>query len=141
MKHVVVGIIMKAGHVLACQRKRTARYPLKWEFPGGKIEAGESAKEALLRELREELAVEADIGEEFFRQDWTYADGSADPQRDGSYRVFYHLIRSFTGDPVNQAFEQIKWVRPSELQSMDILEGNREAVTLLVKHAQKHQAA
>ncbi|HXF99361.1 MAG TPA: NUDIX domain-containing protein, partial [Bacteroidota bacterium] len=46
MKEVSVGILLRNGHVLACQRKRSARYPLKWEFPGGKLEPGETPEDA-----------------------------------------------------------------------------------------------
>jgi 8-oxo-dGTP diphosphatase len=138
MQSVVVGVLMKEGCVLACQRKRTARYPLKWEFPGGKIELKESAWEALVRELREELNVEAHEGAEFHRQEWMYPESSIDNGRDGSFRVFYYLVRSFTGEPTNLVFEQIRWVRPPELQKMDILEGNREAVDLLIRRSLSH---
>lgn len=145
MKEVAVGIIMKDGHVLACQRKRDAKYALKWEFPGGKLEAGETQEHALVRELREELAIDAKVETEFFRQEWIYHEGTDNPrltdgqaQRDGSFRVFYFLVREFSGEPVNRAFEQIRWTRPHELQAMDILEGNREAVERLVKYAEEH---
>lgn len=134
MQPVAVGILVQDGLVLACQRKRTARYPLKWEFPGGKIEPNESAWEALVRELREELNIIADAGTEFLRQEWTYPEGSIDPKKDGAFRVFYYLIRSFSGEPANLTFEQIVWVRPKDLLNMDILEGNKEAVDLLVSH-------
>ncbi len=132
MQQVAVGVLMKDGEVLACQRKSTVRYPLKWEFPGGKMEEGETAQQALVRELREELSIEAVVGKEFFLQEWTYPDSATDPHHDGSFRVHYHLVPFFAGEPTNRVFEQILWVRPSELLSMDILEGNREAIRLLV---------
>jgi 8-oxo-dGTP diphosphatase len=135
MKEVAVGIILRNGYVLACQRKRGASYALKWEFPGGKLEEGESPENALARELREELAIEAHVAEEFWRQEWVYRDGSDGAHRDGSFRVFYFLVRGFSGEPVNHAFEQIQWIRPHDLQTMDILEGNRDAVERLVKYA------
>ena len=135
MQPVAVGIIMSNGHVLACQRKRTARYPLKWEFPGGKIEPNESPWQPLARELREELGIEISDGEEIHRQDWVYPDNPSGADNDGSFRVHYFIIRTFTGEPANFAFEQFRWVRPSELLTMDILEGNRETVDLVVKHA------
>jgi 8-oxo-dGTP diphosphatase len=141
MKEVAVGIIMKNGRVLACQRKRTAQYPLKWEFPGGKLEPGETARAALQRELREELALTASVDREFFRQEWTYAGETNNPQRDGSFRVFYFLVTHFSGEPENLAFEQMQWKLPHELLSMDILEGNREAVARLVKYAKEQQTA
>jgi len=140
MQPVAVGILMKNGHVLACQRKQSARYPLKWEFPGGKIKAKESAWEALVRELHEELNIVAHGGDEFFQQEWVYPEGFADPQRDGAFKVFYFLVRSFTGKPMNLAFEQIRWVRPLELLSLDTLEGNKSAVDLLIKHEAHHRA-
>jgi 8-oxo-dGTP diphosphatase len=134
MQLVAVGILLKDGHVLACQRKSSSRYPLKWEFPGGKIEENESPWQALVRELREELAIEASKGEEFHRQEWIYPDGSGDAKKNGAYRVHYFLVGSFTGIPKNLAFEQIRWVRPSDLMTMDILEGNKDAVNLLANH-------
>jgi 8-oxo-dGTP diphosphatase len=135
MKHVAVGIILNNGRVLACQRKRTVRYPLKWEFPGGKIEPGETARDALVRELREELAIEAVPGELLLSHEWVYRNGSQNPEQDGRFHVTYFIVRSFAGEPVNHTFEDIRWVTPVTLQDMDILEGNREAVALLLKRS------
>lgn len=134
MREVVVGIITQGGQILACQRRSNARYPLKWEFPGGKIEQGETPSQALARELHEELNIHARIGEQFFRQEWVYPDAATDPHKDGAFRVFYYYVQSFTGAPLNRVFEQIRWVTMPELQSLDLLEGNREAVAFLVKH-------
>lgn len=141
MKEVAVGIIMKNGFVLACQRKQNAKYGLKWEFPGGKLEPGETPEHALKRELLEELAIDVSIDAEFHRQEWIYTEGTDNPQRDGSFRVFYFLIQTFSGEPENKAFEQIAWKHPHELLTMDILEGNREAVERLVKYAEEQQTA
>jgi 8-oxo-dGTP diphosphatase len=135
MKHVAVGILLNNGLVLACQRKRTVRYPLKWEFPGGKIEPGETARDALVRELREELGIEAVPGELLLTHEWVYRNGSQSPEQDSRFRVTYFIVRSFAGKPNNHTFEDIRWVTPVTLQSMDILEGNREAVALLLKRS------
>ncbi|MEK9136565.1 MAG: NUDIX domain-containing protein, partial [Bacteroidota bacterium] len=108
---------------------------LKWEFPGGKIEEDETSETALVRELREELGIEAQVEHEFFRQEWTYSEGVANPGKNGAFRVFYFLVRTFSGTLVNHAFEQIRWVTPEQLERMDILEGNRAAVELLVSNA------
>ena len=133
MKEVAVGILRDDGLVLACQRKRNAVYPLKWEFPGGKVEAGESPAGALQRELREELGIEATPGAEIHRQEWVYKDGVADPERDGSFRVFYFVVDRYAGEPANHAFEEIRWVTFAELARLDMLEGNREAVEILLR--------
>ena len=131
MREVAVGVLTRDGEVLACQRLNSAVYGLKWEFPGGKLEPGETARQALERELHEELGVRVLAAEEFHRQEWIYPDGVANPERDGAFRVFYFLVPEFSGQLENRTFEQIRWVSLAELQTLDILEGNREAVTLL----------
>ena len=141
MKQVAVGIIVQDGHVLACQRKRSARYPLKWEFPGGKLEPRETAAEAMIRELHEELLITPVSYEEFYTQDWVYTEGVEDPGADGAFRVVYYLIHSFKGKPVNKAFEQFQWVTPPTLLTMDSLEGNRPAIRLLLDRAGERDEA
>ena len=126
MIKVAVGIITIDSHVLICQRKKTSRYALKWEFPGGKLENGESVEHCLRRELQEELSIDAIIGGEFFRQQWLYPDS-------GLFEVFYHRIPSYSGTIRNNVFEQIRWADPGELAGIDMLEGNRDAIDLLVR--------
>jgi 8-oxo-dGTP diphosphatase len=133
MKNVAVGIIMNNGQVLACQRKRTVRYPLKWEFPGGKIEPGETASEAVVRELQEELGIDAVPDRILLVHDWIYTEGAQSPVHEAHFNVTYFMIHAFTGKPENRTFESIRWVSPEELRSMDILEGNRQAVALLLQ--------
>ena len=140
MKEVAVGIILNNGQVLVCQRKRTVSYPLKWEFPGGKIEPGETARDALIRELYEELAVKAVPDDILLTHEWAYRNGSQSPDQDGRFRVTYFTVRSYTGVPVNKAFEDIRWVTLVALQNMDILEGNHEAVARLLKRSRNDGA-
>jgi 8-oxo-dGTP diphosphatase len=140
MKQVAVGMVMRDGEVLACQRRSTVRYPLKWEFPGGKVEEGETPAEAAVRELREELSIEAVIDREFHRQSWVYPDHARGGST-GAFDVTYLLVRRFTGTPVNHVFETIRWVTPQEFLTMDILEGNREAIERLVRYvAHEHRS-
>ena len=126
MIKVAVGIMTINSQVLVCQRKKTSRYPLKWEFPGGKFENGESAEECLRRELHEELSINAIVGKEFLRQEWIYPDS-------GSFEVFYHHVPSYSGTIRNNVFEQIRWFNLSELGRVDMLEGNKDAIELLMK--------
>ena len=131
---VTVGIIIDNGTVLLCQRKRGGRYPLKWEFPGGKVEAGESGEECLRRELFEELGIRAEVGEIFHRQHSVYPDS-------GTFDVFYHLVPSFTGTPVNNVFAAIAWVPIREITRLDILEGNKAIVAKLIGTHETNGAA
>jgi len=121
---VAVGILREDGKILVCQRKKSAQYGLKWEFPGGKMKNHESGAECLRRELKEELGIEAEVGDLFFRQHYTYPDS-------GSFEILYYFLRSY--HPVskcleNNAFEQIEWIPEKQLAGIDMLEGNREVI-------------
>ena len=124
MTHAAVAILRENGRVLACQRKKNSRYELKWEFPGGKVESGESVQDCVKRELREELSIDVNTIGLMQSQVNRYDDG-------GAFEVTYCFVLRFTGTPVNNAFEEIRWVTLAELQSMDILEGNKSFVSKL----------
>jgi 8-oxo-dGTP diphosphatase len=132
MIRVAVGIIFQQKtsqeplRVLLCQRKHSARYGLKWEFPGGKVEEGESTETCLRRELREELNIHAEIGSLFHRQQYVYPDS-------GTFDVFYYLVPSFTGEIVNHVFESYTWAGINAMHEYDILEGNKDIVAKLVR--------
>jgi 8-oxo-dGTP diphosphatase len=121
--NVVAGVIERDGRVLICQRKG-GRHALKWEFPGGKVEPGEEPRDALARELREELAVEARIGEEMAQYEVRYGDGPL-------IRLRFYRVTEFGGEPVNSEFESIVWERPEKLPDYEFLEGDREFIRLL----------
>jgi 8-oxo-dGTP diphosphatase len=131
MISVAVGIIIQNGpsfdvpRVLMCQRKETMRYPLKWEFPGGKVEPGESIEDCLHRELFEELGINAEIGKLYHRQHSVYPDS-------GTFDVSYHLVPSFSGTPINNVFAEIAWVPIPEITRLDILEGNKAIIAKLL---------
>ena len=121
---VAAGLIQRDGALLVCQRRSDAAFALQWEFPGGKLEAGESSEAALRRELHEELGVFADIGAELYRTQHDY------PEVYSVLLVFHHVAR-FSGEPRNCAFEQIRWVGPAQLPALDFLEGDAELIGLL----------
>ena len=121
---VVAGLIQRRGELLICQRRRGAAFALQWEFPGGKLEAGEGSAAALRRELQEELGIVADIGAGLYRTQHDYP---------GVYRVklvFHHVTR-FSGELRNHAFEQIRWAAPDQLPAFDFLAGDAELIGLL----------
>lgn len=121
---VVAGLIYKDGRVLVCQRRATGAFPLKWEFPGGKVEKGETDLVALDREFREELAVEVRDAKLIFRHDHSYADGPTVSLR------FYHVYE-FARVARNLVFEQISWCKLADLVDLDFLDGDRPLIEKL----------
>jgi 8-oxo-dGTP diphosphatase len=95
--------------------------PLKWEFPGGKIEQGEHPTEALRRELDEELGIEARIGDEVARIQHKYPRG-------GTVELRFFVVHEFKGEVENRIFRDIQWVAPTRLPEFDFLEADRELV-------------
>jgi 8-oxo-dGTP diphosphatase len=126
MTEVAVGILRKEGKILICQRKKGGRYELKWEFPGGKLESGETIEQCLRREMHEELAIEIDCIERIQTQAAYYEDG-------GMFNVSYCSISGFNGEPQNNVFEQFRWVTLDELKHMDLLDGNKLFVANLLQ--------
>ena len=123
---VVAAVIERDGLILIGQRKPSGRHPLKWEFPGGKVEPGEDPRDAVARELREELGIEAVIGAEIERYDFLYAPGSVT-------RLIFFQVKEFTGDVVNLDFAQIAWAKREALREFDFLEGDVEFVKRLAE--------
>lgn len=121
MKQVVAALILKNGEVLVCQRTRHQSMPLKWEFPGGKIEDGEQPRDALRRELEEELGIDANIGEEVARIRHDYKNG-------GAVELRFYVVNEYTGEMENRIFKDVRWAKRSELPKYDFLEADLELV-------------
>jgi len=124
MKRVVAGLIFQDGKILVCQRTRHQTMPLKWEFPGGKIEEGEQPRDALRRELDEELGINAHIGEEVSRIRHEYPNGAAVELR-------FFEVRKYDGTLENRIFRDMQWATPAELPGFDFLEADLELVKAL----------
>ena len=121
MKQVVAALIVKDDKVLVCQRTRHQTMPLKWEFPGGKIETGEQPRDALRRELDEELGIHATIGDEVMRIRHQYKTGS-------SVELRFYVVREYEGTIENRIFREVRWATPSELPAYDFLEADVKLV-------------
>ena len=122
---VVAALMMSEdGKVLVTQRKPTAFMPLRWEFPGGKVEQGESDREALARELREELDIEVEVLEEFLAVIHEYPD----------FTVDFHVYncRLVAGTPKRVAVHDFRWVEPEQLESLPFPPADEPTVRKLV---------
>lgn len=127
VRTVVAGICQNDGLILICQRRHDAMFPLKWEFPGGKVEPGESPRVALARELFEELGIEAQIGAEIYRTRHRYPELPFELEL-----IFYAFtLKGSAAALRNQAFEQIAWLAPQALPTLDFLPADRELTSLL----------
>lgn len=111
MLTVVAAVTEREGRVMLCQRRPGTHNALKWEFPGGKIEPGESPEEALARELREELGIEVDV--ERIRDAVFYRY----PDRD--VLVLFYGCRIRAGEPRALDCNAIEWALPERLSGYD----------------------
>jgi 8-oxo-dGTP diphosphatase len=127
MKIVVVAAVIERAdrRLLIGQRRKDDTSPLKWEFPGGKMEDGETPEAALARELREELGVILTRSVEIARVSHTYAETSTELE----IRFFAAAIAE--ADIAVQAFEAIAWVLPKDLGQYDFLAANRGLIARL----------
>lgn len=117
MKQVVAALIVCGDKVLICQRTRHQPFPLKWEFPGGKIEPKEQPTEALYRELEEELGIFAEVGPWVTTVRHNYGNGAA-------VELHFFLVERFKGEIENRIFLDVRWVPRAELPGYDFLEAD-----------------
>jgi len=120
---IVVGAAIRDGRrVLAAARAYPPELAGLWEFPGGKVEPGETETEALMRECREELGVAVTVGG---RVGGDLATG------DGRYLLRVYFAELVAGEPHAKEHAELRWLAPAELDSVPWLPGNRPAVDAL----------
>jgi 8-oxo-dGTP diphosphatase len=115
---VSAALIVRGDDILICQRRRGQPMELKWEFPGGKIEPGETAEQALARELEEELGIQAEIGEHVIGVRHTYRHG-------GAVDLQFFAVHNFQGELENRVFNDFRWVLLKDLPGYDFLAADR----------------
>lgn len=118
---MVAGLILRGEHpqreVLICQRSADKPMGLKWEFPGGKVEPGESPEQALARELDEELGIRATVGPEITAIRHNYRNG-------GAIHIQFFTIESFAGELRNIVFHDMQWSTFDRLTEYDFLDAD-----------------
>jgi len=119
MLQVVAGVIEREGRILICRRKAQQSHPLKWEFPGGKVERGETLPQALERELAEELDVHRISCEELTSYEYTYPGKHP-------IRLIFFKVTELEGEPRNVIFEEMRWESRQALTAFDFVEGDVE---------------
>jgi 8-oxo-dGTP diphosphatase len=122
---VVAGLLRKDQKILVGQRPENHSLAGLWEFPGGKVEIGESPEQALARELNEELGIEADIGTLKLACTHSYGDV-------GIIILFYE-VNYWKGEPKAQHHLMLEWIYPQELKLRPIPEANKKILADIFK--------
>ena len=123
-KLVVAGLVVRDGLVLITQRRADQALPLQWEFPGGKVEPGESPVAAMVRELREEIGVTVEVGriwEVLFHAYPTF-----------DLVMLVYACRLVEGEPRAVEVADVQWVEPARLPEWDILPADKPLVERLI---------
>lgn len=126
MRHlsVAAGILCDAaGRVLIAERRNDGPFQGLWEFPGGKIDAGESAPEALSRELAEELGIEVTTCSSFMNLRHEYDDRVV--------TIEFFIVSSWNSDPIGREGQELRWVRRDALDAEKLLPADVPVVAAL----------
>jgi 8-oxo-dGTP diphosphatase len=115
---VAAALIVRGGEVLIGQRRSDQPMASQWEFPGGKIEPGESPEEALARELEEELGIHAVIGPKVTHIRHNYRHG-------GAVDLQFFAVHEFSGEIENRIYNEVRWARLEDLPGYDFLAADR----------------
>ena len=118
LRFVAAALIVRGGEVVIGQRRSDQPMASQWEFPGGKIEPGESPEEALARELEEELGIHAVIGPKVTHIRHNYRHG-------GAVDLQFFAVHEFSGEIENRIYNEVRWARLEDLPAYDFLAADR----------------
>ncbi|MBW6491979.1 MAG: (deoxy)nucleoside triphosphate pyrophosphohydrolase [Lentimicrobium sp.] len=111
MTNVTCAIIMKEGQILTTQRSEKMKLPLKWEFPGGKIEDSETEAECLLREIKEELNIDIKLNKRLDSKIYHY--------HDFTINLIPYIAEYLSGEILLVEHKEFKWLKPEQLTLLD----------------------
>ncbi len=118
LRFVAAALIVRGGEVLIGQRRPDQPMALQWEFPGGKIESGESPEQALAGELQEELGILAVIGPRVTHIRHNYRHG-------GAVDLQFFAVHEFSGELENHIYHDVRWTKLEDLPGYDFLAADR----------------
>lgn len=121
--HVAVGVIKQDKRIFICKRPQNSHQGGLWEFPGGKVEAGETVTQALKRELAEEVAINVKTSTPFLLIEHDYGDKKV--------RLDIHLVENFSGTPRGEEGQPSQWVAINDLANYDFPAANRTIIDKL----------
>ena len=125
MVEVVAALIWDKDKFMICQRPAHKARGLLWEFVGGKVEPGETKKQALIRECREELAITLSVGELFMEVTHKYPDVT----------IHLTLFNATIAEGIPQKLEHnaIEWITPSEISAYDFCPADQEILSEIIR--------
>ncbi|ABL98574.1 8-oxo-dGTP diphosphatase MutT [Shewanella amazonensis] len=123
--HVAVGIIKQGSHILLAKRHGHLHQGGKWEFPGGKVEAGENTSEALKRELKEEVGLTVHSSQPYMEISHNYPDKHV--------LLDIHLVEDFSGEASGIEGQQIEWVSLRDISDYQFPDANQPILDKILR--------
>ena len=122
---VIAGIIFKKDKILIGRRSQIESLAGMWEFPGGKHEKGETHKECLKRELKEELEIDAEIGDLLTNYKYPYLENI--------YDLWFYKVKNFKGDFKLNVHDKLEWINPEDYTLYNLLPGDTPIFDMIIQ--------